>query len=109
MGNKVKEINEANFEQDVLNAGILSVVDFWAPWCGPCRYVGPIVEELAEEYGEKVNFVKINTDENQALAMKYTIRSIPSLVMFKGGEEIGREIGAKPKDQLKEIIDQYIS
>jgi len=105
MSGQVKEVGEATFAQDVLQAATLVVVDFWAPWCGPCRYIGPIVEELAQEYQDRVAFLKLNTDENQALAMQYSIRSIPTLLFFKNGEEIGREIGAKPKAQLQEIIE----
>ena len=100
-------INEAVFDKEVLQANTLVVVDFWAPWCAPCRIIGPILEEIAEEYHGRLKVVKINTDENQALAMRYNIRSIPTLLLFRGGESVDEIIGAVPKHLIKNKIDYY--
>ena len=102
---KPKEVNDTTFEQDVLKSQRPVLVDFWAPWCGPCRMVAPIVEELAEEYDGKVNFVKLNTDDNPITASRYGIRSIPTLLVFKGGEPIGQIIGFRPKSDLQRRLD----
>jgi len=83
-------------------------VDFWAPWCGPCRMVAPIVEELAEEYHGRVKFVKVNTDENLDTAMRYGIRSIPTLLLFKDGQLVGSIIGFRPKSELKKLIEKAL-
>lgn len=93
----------------VLESDIPVVVDFWAPWCGPCRMVSPIVEELSREYGDKVRFLKLNTDENEQTTIQYGIFSIPTLVIFKGGREINRLVGFAPKEQLKRQIDRSLS
>src|SRR5512135_3187726 len=99
---KPKEVTDATFESEVLKATSPTLVDFWAPWCGPCRMVAPVVEELADEYAGKVNFVKVNTDENPTTAMRYGIRSIPTLLVFKGGSAVGQIIGFRPKSDLKQ-------
>jgi thioredoxin 1 len=106
---KPKEVTDAQFESEVLKAETPVLVDFWAPWCGPCRMVAPIVEELADEYGPKVKFVKVNTDDNINTAASYGIRSIPTLLVFKGGKPVGQAIGFRPKGDLKRIIDQAIA
>ena len=106
---KPKEVTDATFEQEVLKAPRPVLVDFWAPWCGPCRMVAPIVEELAEEYDGKVNFVKLNTDDNPVIASRYSIRSIPTLLVFKGGEPIGQIIGFRPKSDLRRRLDAALS
>lgn len=102
---KPKEVTDATFEQEVLKAPRPVLVDFWAPWCGPCRMVAPIVEELAKEYDGKVNFVKLNTDDNPIIASRYSIRSIPTLLVFKGGEPVGQIIGFRPKSDLRRRLD----
>ena len=102
---KPREVTDANFDQEVLKADKPVLVDFWAPWCGPCRMVAPIVEELAEEYDGKVEFVKVNTDDNPNTAVKYGIRSIPTLLVFKDGELAGQIIGFRPKSDRKERLD----
>jgi thioredoxin 1 len=105
----VREITDATFETDVIKSELPTLVDFWAPWCGPCRMVAPIVGELSEEYAGKVNFVKMNTDENPAVPSKFGIRSIPSLLIFKGGELQGTIVGFRPKSDLKKRIDEALS
>jgi thioredoxin 1 len=105
---KPKEVTDTTFEQDVLKAANPVLVDFWAPWCGPCRMVAPIVEELAEEYDGKVDFVKLNTDDNPNTAVKYGIRSIPTLLVFKAGEPVGQIIGFRPKSDLKQRLDAVV-
>ena len=106
---KPKEVTDATFEQEVLKAPRPVLVDFWAPWCGPCRMVAPIVEELAEEYDGKVNFVKLNTDGNPITASRYGIRSIPTLLVFKGGQPVGQIIGFRPKSDLRRRLDAVIA
>ena len=106
---KPKEVTDATFEQEVLKAPRPVLVDFWAPWCGPCRMVAPIVEELAEEYDGKVNFVKLNTDDNPVTASRYGIRSIPTLLVFKGGQPVGQIIGFRPKSDLRRRLDAVIA
>ena len=102
---KPNEVSDATWQDSVLDADKPVLVDFWAPWCGPCRMVAPIVEELADEYDGKVEFRKLNTDDNPNTAIKYGIRSIPTLLMFKGGEPVGSIIGFRPKSDLKKRLD----
>ncbi|MEX0749521.1 MAG: thioredoxin [Dehalococcoidia bacterium] len=102
---KPYEVTDANFDNEVLQADKPVLVDFWAPWCGPCRMVAPIVDELSTEYDGKVKFVKLNTDDNVGTASKYGIRSIPTLLVFKGGEPVGQIIGFRPKSDLKKRLD----
>jgi len=106
---KPADVTDANFEAEVLKSSIPVLVDFWAPWCGPCRMVAPIVEELADEYQGKVKFVKLNTDENVQTAVRYSIRSIPTLLVFQGGQIAGQIIGFRPKTELKRTLDQLLA
>ena len=85
------------------------LVDFWAPWCGPCRMVAPVVEELADEYAGRVAFYKLNTDDNPRVATTYGIRSIPTLLVFKGGEPVGQIVGFRPKGDLKKRLDEALN
>ncbi len=102
------ETSDSTFETDVIENDAPVLVDFWAPWCGPCRMVAPIVEELAEEYDGQVKFVKLNTDENPQVAGKYGIRSIPTLLVFKGGEPVSQIVGFRPKSDLAKRLDEAL-
>ena len=106
---KPADATDANWDTDVLQADKPVLVDFWAPWCGPCRMVAPIVEELADEYEGKVEFRKLNTDDNPKTAAKYGIRSIPTLLVFKAGEPVGQIIGFRPKGDMKKRLDAALA
>ena len=108
MSDKVLSVSDSDFQKEVLESNIPVVVDFWAPWCGPCQIVSPIIEELAGDYAGKVKFAKLNTDESQEIAVKYGIMGIPTLKIFKDGKEINSMSGAAPKDYLKDFIDKAI-
>ncbi len=102
-------VTSATWEQEVLKASDLVLVDFWAVWCGPCRMVAPIVDELAKEYEGKVKVLKLNTDENADIASKYRIMGIPTLMFFKNGQTVDQVVGAVPKAQLKSKIDALLA
>jgi thioredoxin 1 len=106
---KPTEVTDNDWDSEVLNSDKPVFVDFWAPWCGPCRMVAPVVEELSSEYDGKVKFVKLNTDDNAATATKYGIRSIPTLMVFKGGQPVESVIGFRPKSALKQSIDKVLA
>jgi len=105
---KPYEVTDANFDSEVVKSDTPVLVDFWAPWCGPCRMVAPIVDELSEEYDGKVKFVKLNTDDNVRVATQFGIRSIPTLLVFKQGEVAGQIIGFRPKSDLKKKLDAVL-
>jgi len=102
---KPVEIEEAKFGETVLKAKVPVLVDFWAPWCGPCRMVAPIVDELANEYDGKVAFFKINVDDNPRIANQYGVMSIPTLILFKNGQPVSNIVGYRPKAELKKNLD----
>lgn len=103
----VIEVNAANFDE-LLTSDLPVLVDFWAPWCGPCRMLSPVVDELAGELEGKITVAKCNVDENQDVAMRYGVMSIPTVVMLKGGSEIMRSVGAVPKPKLKAEIEAHL-
>ena len=96
----IKNCNENDFENEVLKSSLPVIVDFWAEWCGPCKMLTPILEELSNEMKNEINIVKVNLDENQDLAMKYSIRSIPTLLLFKEGNLIDTKVGLLPKNEI---------
>ena len=102
------ELTDNNFDSEVKKATTPMLVDFWAPWCGPCRAVAPLLEELAAEYKGRVVVAKINVDENQSIPAKFGVRSIPSILVLKDGEEINRIVGARPKNDFKAILDPLV-
>jgi len=102
------EFTKENFEKEVLESALPVLVDFWAPWCGPCKMVAPIVKELAEEYSGRLKVGKLNTDDNSTLAERYGIRGIPTLIVFKSGKVVEQLVGALPKSQLQPMIDKHL-
>jgi len=99
-------VSDADFEQTILKSDVPALVDFWAPWCGPCKTVGPVVEELAGEYAGKVKIAKLNVDENKDTAAKYGVRGIPTLMLFNNGQPVDQIVGAVPKSRIKELLDK---
>jgi len=104
----VKVVNDATFERDVLKSDVPVLVDFWAPWCGPCRAVAPIVEQLAVEYQGRVKVVKLDTEANGGVPSRYGIRAIPTLLVFKGGEVVDSRTGAGSADMLRAMLDRSL-
>jgi len=101
-------IGDAEFDKEVIKSDIPVLVDFWAPWCGPCRMLSPIIDEISTEYEGKVKFAKVNTDENPLSASNYQISAIPTLLFFKGGKVVKEIVGVVPKEEIKKIIDELV-
>jgi len=102
------QVTDSSFKAEVLESDVPVLVDFWAPWCGPCRMVAPVVDEIAQQYDGQVKVVKLNTDENPSIASQYGIRSIPTLMIFKGGQRVDMVVGAVPKSTLADTLEKYI-
>ena len=105
---EVLHINDADFETVVVQSDIPVLVDFWAPWCGPCKMIAPILDEIAPEFAGKVKIVKINVDDNQLVAGQFGVRSIPTLLLFKNRQLVATQVGALPKNQLSAFINQHL-
>ncbi|BAC88821.1 MAG: thioredoxin [Aphanocapsa lilacina HA4352-LM1] len=101
-------VGDSNFKTEVLDSELPVLVDFWAPWCGPCRMVAPVVDEIAQQYSGKLKVVKVNTDENPQVASQYGIRSIPTLMVFKSGSKVDMVVGAVPKTTLATTLEKHI-
>jgi len=102
------QVTDSTFKQEVLDSEVPVLVDFWAPWCGPCRMVAPVVDEISTQYEGQIKVVKVNTDENPNVASQYGIRSIPTLMIFKGGQRVDMVVGAVPKSTLSDTLEKHL-
>ena len=108
MSDLIINTTDANFDQDVAQSDVPVLVDFWAAWCGPCKAIAPILEEIADDYNGKVKIVKVDVDENPETASRFGIRSIPTLMVFKGGEKVDAVMGLQPKADLAALLDKHL-
>lgn len=108
MTNEPIHVNDSGFEEQVLKSKVPVIVDFWAPWCGPCKIIAPVLDKLAQEYGDSVLIAKVNTDENQEWAMRYGVQGIPTMLLISGGKIVHRQVGALPEPMLREVITQFL-
>ncbi|UCE01875.1 MAG: thioredoxin [Candidatus Latescibacterota bacterium] len=108
MSEAVGAATDANFKSEVEDSGVLTIVDFWAPWCGPCRALSPVIAELAQEYGGRIKVLKLNTDENPEVAMKHRIQSIPTVMLFKNGQVVEQVVGAYPKRHFVDLVEKHL-
>ncbi len=108
MSDNVKSVDQNSFQKSVLESSIPVLVDFWAPWCGPCKAIAPAIDELSKDYNGTVDFAKVNVDESPFLASKYSVMSIPTIIIFKNGQPDQHVIGMQPKNQLKKMIDTVL-
>jgi thioredoxin 1 len=106
--NGIIELSDTNFDAEVIKSDVPVLVDFWAPWCGPCRAIAPAVEEISSTYQGKIKVGKLNVDENQQTTMKFGIRSIPTLIVFKGGKAVEQIIGAVPKGEIERVVGKAL-
>ncbi len=106
---EILQINDANFESEVQNSDKPILCDFWAEWCGPCKQITPILEDIAKEYAEKITVAKVNIDDNPEIPSKYGIMSIPTLILFKKGEAVGTQVGLQDKSSLSSWLDSFLS
>ena len=109
MSDAVVQVSDSTFDAEVLKSNVPVLVDFWAEWCGPCRMVAPVVEEVAKQYKGRIKVAKVDVDQNQKIATQYSIRSIPSLYVFKGGRVVEQIVGAVPKHQIVSVIDGVLA
>jgi thioredoxin 1 len=108
MSNQPIHVTDSVFEETVLKAEVPVVVDFWAPWCGPCKMIAPVLDKLAQEYSDKLIIAKVNTDENPEWAMKYGVQGIPTMLLVSGGKIIHRQVGALPEPMIRDMISQFV-
>ncbi len=109
MADAIRAVSDSEFEKEVLKAEKPTLVDFWASWCAPCRAIAPVVEELAQQYSGNVQFLKLNVDENQETPVRYGVRGIPTLILFKGGQVLDQVVGAVPKKDLENLVKKALS
>ncbi len=108
MSNPIKSVSDASFDADVLQSGTPVLLDFWAPWCGPCKMIAKVLEDVSKEYGDRLQIAKINSDENQLIPTQFGVRGIPTLILFKNGVMVAQKVGALSKPQLTAFLDSHL-